>query len=256
MSLEEIRTLVEQYFAWLKDKTTLKAIDENWMEVTTPLLDRHNDFLQIYIRKEGQRFLLSDDGYVLADLEQSGCSIDSQKRQQLLKVTLNGFGVREEKGRLEVLATREDFARRKHNLLQAMLAVNDLFYVARPYVTSLFYEEVVSWLDLMEVRYTANKKVTGKSGFDHMFSFIIPKSKAKPERFVQAVSNPNRAAAEKLITAWFDIQETVEDNARAFAILNDSDDRIKAGVPEALLNYDIKPIPWTMRDEAREMLTA
>ena len=32
------------------------------------------------------------------------------------------------------------------SLLQAMLAVNDMFYLAVPMVASLFYEDVVAWL--------------------------------------------------------------------------------------------------------------
>ncbi len=34
------------------------------------------------------------------------------------------------------------------------LAVNDMFYLAVPMVASLFYEDVVAWLDVHEVRYT------------------------------------------------------------------------------------------------------
>ena len=33
---------------WLKDKTTLREVDGEWVEITTPYLDRHNDALQIY----------------------------------------------------------------------------------------------------------------------------------------------------------------------------------------------------------------
>lgn len=98
--------------------------------------------------------MLSDDGYVLQDLELSGCKIDSAKRQGLLKMTLNGFGVQVNNQTLEVHASPDNFALRKHNLVQAMLAVNDLFYLASPVVASLFYEDVVSWLDLSDIRYT------------------------------------------------------------------------------------------------------
>ena len=45
-----------------------------------------------------------------------------------------------------------------------MLAINDLFYLAVPVVASLFYEDVVAWLDLHEIRYTPKVKFTGKSG--------------------------------------------------------------------------------------------
>src|SRR4030042_1421302 len=161
--IEEIRDLIDDYLLWLKDKTILRQVKE-WVEITTPYLDRHNDYLQIYAKRQNGGYLLTDDGYVLEDLEQSGCKLESAKRQELLKITMNGFGVQAKEGRLESRASPENFAVRKHNLIQAMLAINDLFYLAVPMVASLFYEDVVVWLDLPEIRYTPKAKFTGKSG--------------------------------------------------------------------------------------------
>jgi hypothetical protein len=45
-----------------------------------------------------------------------------------------------------------------------MLAVNDQFYLAKPIVESLFYEDVVQWLDANDIRYTPSVKFTGISG--------------------------------------------------------------------------------------------
>ena len=101
-----------------------------WVEITTPYLDRHNDYLQIYVKKTNGGFLLTDDGYIIDDLKQSGCKLDSHKRQELLKMTLNGFGVQKDGNELQVHASAESFALRKHNLLQAMLAVHNMFYLA------------------------------------------------------------------------------------------------------------------------------
>ena len=80
--------------------------------------------------------------------------------------------------RLEVHASPDNFALRKHNLVQAMLAVNDMFYLVGLMVASLFYEDVVAWLDLHDIRYTPKVKFTGKTGYDHLFDFRIPKSGA------------------------------------------------------------------------------
>src|SRR5438876_11726909 len=88
----EIQRLLDDYLAWLKDKTTLRQIDD-WVEITTPYLDRHNDLIQIYAKKQDGGFVLTDDGYTINDLAQCGCNLDSHKRQDLLKMTLNGFGV-------------------------------------------------------------------------------------------------------------------------------------------------------------------
>ncbi len=104
---------------------------------------------------------MTDDSHTLHDLESSGCTLKTGKRQDLLKMTLNGFGVKLNKEALEIHATVESFPSRKHSLIQAILAVNDLFYLAKPMVESLFFEDVIVWLDANEVRYTPKAKFTG-----------------------------------------------------------------------------------------------
>jgi hypothetical protein len=100
-----------------------------WVEITTPYLDRHNDALQIYVRAENGGYVLTDDGYTIHDLQASGCNLTG-KRQDLLKMTLSGFGVKLRDEALEVQSTADTFPLKKHSLVQAMLAVNDLFYLA------------------------------------------------------------------------------------------------------------------------------
>src|SRR5207253_9418263 len=129
--IEDIQRLLDVYHAWLKDKTALRQVGD-WIEITTPYLDRHNDYLQIYARKSNGSYVLTDDGYTIDDLEASGCKLESPKRQDLLRTTLNGYGVQLEDHRLEVHATPDNFALRKHNLVQAMLAVNDMCYLTVP----------------------------------------------------------------------------------------------------------------------------
>src|SRR5580700_11896629 len=97
----EIEKLLTDYRAWLKDRTTLRELSNEWVEITTPYLDRHNDALQIFARQENGGYLLSDDSYTIQDLEASGCNLHTDKRQDLLKVTLTGFGVRLNKEALE-----------------------------------------------------------------------------------------------------------------------------------------------------------
>jgi len=251
----EIKKLLDDYMAWLKDKTMLRQI-ENWVEITTPYLDRHNDYIQIYAKKENNGFLLTDDGYTIVDLEQSGCKLQSPKRQDLLKMTLNGFGVQLQNNMLEVHASNDNFALRKHNLVQAMLAVNDMFYLAVPMVASLFYEDVVAWLDLHEVRYTPKVKFTGKTGYDHLFDFVIPKSRLQPERILQSINRPNRDTAQAVAFSWIDTKEVRPPDSKAYAILNDSEHSISPAVVDALRSYDVNPIPWSVREDVREELAA
>jgi hypothetical protein len=251
--IEEIERLLEQYRVWLKDRTSLRQLHD-WVEITTPYLDRHNDYLQIYAQRQNGGFLLSDDGYVLDDLASSGCVLESAKRRKLLEATLNGFGVRQNGSVLEVQATADTFARRKHDLIQAMLAVNDMFYLASPVVASLFLEDVMAWLDLHEIRYTQKVKFIGKTGFDHNFDIVIPKSRAEPERVLQAVNHPDKNAASNLVFGWLDTREARPSNSRAYAMLNDSERPVSAEVLGALSNYGLTPVAWSGREQVRAEL--
>ena len=252
---ETVRDLLETYWQWLKDKTALRDVN-GWVEITTPHLDRHNDCIQIYAQGRGNTFTLTDDGYILDDLETSGCSIDTPKRQALLEMTLNGFGVKHREGRLEVTATKESFPIQKHSLLQAMLAVNDLFYLATPFVANLFFEDVVSWLDEADVRYTPRIKLAGKSGYDNVFDFVIPKSRNQPERILNTITQPTRQTATTLVFAWTDTRENRPVDSRAFAILNDSERRVAEPIMHAFREYDITPIPWSERQQVVQELAA
>ena len=253
--VEEIQGLIDAYQKWLKEKTTVRSVAD-WVEITTPYLDRHNDYIQIYAKRLNGGFVLTDDGYTIGDLALSGCKLESTKRQQLLTMTLNGFGVQLKDDALQVLASSDNFPLRKHNLVQAMLAVNDMFYLAAPTVVSLFYEDVVAWLDVNEIRYSPEVKFTGKSGFDHMFDFVIPKSRALPERILKLINRPSRETAEIMAFAWLDTKQTRPANSTAFAILNDSDHAVSSSVIDALLSYDVRPVPWSNREETREELVA
>jgi len=254
--IQDIQRLLDDYLAWLRDKTSLRQVGDQWVEITTPYLDRHNDYIQIYARTSGGGFLLTDDGYTIGDLERSGCTLESPKRQDLLRMTLNGFGVQLREDALEVHASPDNFALRKHNLVQAILAVNDMFYLAVPMVASLFYEDVVAWLDLHEIRYTPKVKFTGKTGFDHLFDFVIPKSRRQPERILQTINRPSRDTAQSLILSWIDTKEVRPPDSRAFALLNDSEQPVSPAVIDALVNYDVRPVRWSRREEVREELAA
>jgi hypothetical protein len=252
----DIEKLLEAHRAWLKEKTKLREINSSWVEITTPYLDRHNDVLQIYVRAVNGGYLLSDDSYTIHDLEASGCVLKTGKRQDLLKMTLKGFGVKLSNEALETHSTADTFPLRKHNLIQAMLAVNDLFYLAKPVVGNLFLEDVIAWLDANEVRYTPRVKFSGISGYDHLFDFVIPRSRTEPERIVQAVNRPTRDTAEAFIYKWSDTREVRAPDSKAFAVLNDINQPVPTGVVDAFRNYAIYPVPWSQKVEVVRELAA
>ena len=107
-------------------------------------------------------------------------------------------------------------------------------------------------------RYPVHPKVkfTGKSGYDHLFDFVIPKSRKQPERIVQTINRPNRDTAQAVAFSWIDTKEVRPPDSKTYAILNDSEESIPAAVTDALKNYGLTPIGWSERDQVLEELAA
>jgi hypothetical protein len=244
------------YMNWLKEKVTFKDIN-GILQITSPLLDRNNDRMQIYVIPDGDTLILSDDGQIINELQMSGCDIfSSNKRKEILDGILNKFGVKRDKEELFVKATINDFPQKKHFLLQAMLSVNDMFMTSRESITSIFLEEVEIFLAKNDVRYSENVSFVGKSGFTHNYDFIISKYKQAPERIIKAINNPTRDKAETLLFSWDDIRETRKSEAVLYAFLNDNDKKINKSILSAFAEYDVKPILWTQKENFIRELSA
>ena len=253
--INETMKLIDNYYKWLKEKTIPSQI-EDWVEITTPYIDRHNGYMQIYIKKSGDSFILTDDGHTIDDLLISGVKLDSPKRNELLKITLNGFGIMKDKNNvLYVNANIDDFSLKKHNLVQAMLAVNDMFYTANMHVTSLFFEDVKNWIDSNNVKYEENISFKGKSGFDRKFDFVIPKSENFHKRLIKVVSDLNKNTTDAFIIDWTDIKETILEESKAFVFTNDTD-KVNSKYLDAFKHYNIQPILWSNRKNFIEKLSA
>jgi len=255
MSFNKCQDLVDAYIEWIKQKINVKDID-GVCEITTPFLDRHNDHLQIYVKKSGNTLIITDDGYVIRDLELSGFNIGTEKRRRLLHSTLNGFGVRLQDDEIVVEARTENFPQKKHNIIQAMLAVNDLFVMAEPMVAHFFRDDVEKYLSSHQIRFTPLVKFTGKSGFDQSFDFVIPASQERPERIIRTINQPTRQNISILIFVWADTKDVRPVKSTAYGILNDSEKEVKPEILSALQQYGMKPLLWSRRDEYVEELAA
>ena len=153
MNRSECQKLIDAYVGWLRQGLSVESVG-GACELTTPFLDRHNDHLQVYATRHNGSIVLSDDGYILSDLRTSGLELDTPKRKKVLESVLNGLGVRNDNGQLLVEASNVNVGQRLHSLVQAMLAINDLFVMSQSRVASFFFEDVRDFLDANNVRYT------------------------------------------------------------------------------------------------------
>jgi len=130
-----------------------------------------------------------------------------------------------------------------------MLAVNDMFVMAQPRVASFFFEDVRNFLDSNDVRYTPRVKLAGKSGYDHGIDFLVPKSRNRPERILQAIAAPKKDNIFAYLWTLSDTRSarSGESAAEAYAFLNDQEQKIGGDVIEALHAYGVVPAFWSER---------
>lgn len=247
--------LKEEYINWLEDEIKFEKIDE-YIEITSPFLDRYNDYLQIYakIEKDNEIFL-TDDSYTINNLKMSGIDINSPKRKQLLNSFLNKYRVKLDNDSLVIKAGIEDFPQKILFLMQAMLNVDDMFMLSQNKVASIFLDDIKNFLDGKEIFYSENVNFIGKSGFFYSYDYLIQRTKNKPERLCKAINNPNKQNFQSTMFMWNDTKETRNADSQLIVFLND-ENRIDPSIIEGFKNYEVNAVPWSKREKYLELLTA
>lgn len=249
-----MKNLIESYINWLKQKINYKEIN-GYYEVTTPFVNHINDYIQFYLKlDENNRIIMTDDGDTLNNLEMAGVDISKPARKKEFESILNGFGVIMKGNELTTMATPSTFPMRKHNFIQAILAVDDLFVLASPKVESFFQEDVVNFLNQNNIRFSKNIILQGKSSFQHKFDMLIPPSAKASERIIKVVGNPKK---QNIIAHLFAFEDTKQArNNEGIMILNDIEKEVAPDVSQAIAEYGIYEFSWKKREDQKEKLAA
>jgi len=242
---------IKNYLNWLKENVFVNEIEENkkWV-INSPFLDRHNDYIEIYIiKKTGDTFILTDDGFIYDDLLANGCEpYSSPKRKELFKLNLLGFGVnfKERTHELYLETSMADIGKNKHKLAQAMISIGDMFMLASNNVSTIFKEDVKAFFRRKEIPFNYDFKVTGRSFIEHNIEIALPLVKDNPETMIKVINNPLVNNAKNVIFTFNDIRE-IRQEVHGVVIYND-EQKVSKGFVQALKEYKIESIPWSERE--------
>lgn len=245
--------LVDDYLSWLKSNMSQEVLSNGIIEITTPFLDKNNDYTQIYVEQKGNKFILSDYGYTINELLMMGIDINSPKRKDIIQTILNRFGVKLIDENLMISATSNSYPMAKHNLLQAMLAIDDLFYLSRTNVVSVFTEEVENFFNSNEIYYMSNVSFIGIAGYTHNYEFTLQRSKNNPERLIKVANNLTKSMTESILFAWEDTRAVRKEDSVLYTFVNDNH-KVPDKYISALENYDVIPIIWSKRSDYLDKL--
>ncbi|WP_065581152.1 DUF1828 domain-containing protein [Staphylococcus hominis] len=134
MIKNEIKSISENYFNYLKDANKFKLLDNNSIEFYTPILDHFGDSISVNIRKKGSNYIISDYSETLWNLEQFGVDLLEDKRSKkykLLKDILDYNDVSLEDTDLNKYADKDNLSQSIHDYVQAIANVSNLAIVKR-----------------------------------------------------------------------------------------------------------------------------
>ena len=242
----DIQKLIDDYTAWLKSQISYDKVGE-YFEITTPFLDNNNDYLQFYIKCDGDDIYFTDDGITLNNLTMNGVRLNRNRKDYLNKM-LYQYNIKLQNDELTAKSSIKTFPQTKHLFVQAMLKIEDTFSLTSSRTQSLFFDDIQSFFTDKEIYYTDNVQFAGISGFSHKYDFLLQRTKNKPERLCQAVNIPNKNNMSNILFSWNDTKQTRNDESQLILILNDQKG-ISKGVVDGFKSYGASVIKWSEREK-------
>jgi len=245
-----VQKMINDYAEWLKKEITVASYGE-YVELTTPYLDRFNDYLQIYAKQNSDDTItLTDDGYIIGSLISSGMTFNkSPKRKKMLDRIAANYNVSIVGEEITTVAARHNFPQKKHMMVQAMLAIDDLFTVSPEGVKDLFIEDIETFFKANDIYYSRDFSLLGKTGNFYSYDFHLQQTKEKPERFCKGFNKLNQSKRDSALFNWIDTKEKRGNSGDLIIIYND-ENSVSDDVLRGFYNYEIKTIPFSKRQEA------
>lgn len=247
-----IDDMVKGYYKWLYDNTIIKRDGlTEWYSIDTPFIGLANDRIEVFVKKDGDKFILSDDGETLWGLKMKGIDIShSASRRNILKGIELNFAVRIENGEIVTEATKENFFSRKHAILQAIQQVSDLRMTAKKDIVSMFSEDLKQYLDANDVVYTPQFTLIGKSGLNFYYDFQI--AGKMDETVIRTFNQLKQGNVTDILFGIEDVRSNRESmtgkSLQSIVVVNDSERPPRREYVSALNEYGCKTLFWSKKD--------
>lgn len=246
----DIKKMIDSYTDWLNKSISFEKIGE-YYEITTPYLDRFNDYLQIYVKQvDEDHIFFTDDGYIIGNLIACGMQFKKNStKQRILEKTIRNYGLTLQGEEITTTSAIKDFPQKKHMMVQAMLLIDNMFELRKSNVKSLFLEDVTTFFDENEIYYTRDFSIIGKTRNVYTYDFHFQRNRANStDRFCRVINHLNKSIRDATIFNWIDTKEAREDKGTLITIIND-ENKVNDKDLQAFENYDIITVPFSSISE-------
>ena len=126
------------------EQVRIESEGTNRFRVFTPFMFNDGDHLAIVLKKEQDRWMLSDEGHTLMHLtyELDEKDLRGGGRQKIISNTLSAFTVDEEDGELVIPVEDDHYGDALYSFVQALLRITDVSYLSRESVRTTFFEDI------------------------------------------------------------------------------------------------------------------
>lgn len=128
--MENLKDFDKNYLNFLKSNLSVKKI-ETAHEIVLPFEDHIGDSIVCYVydKKENGMFLVSDDGYIINNLIDTGMNIGkkSSRRKTIEQICmLSGVSLSDD-NEMTILSSEEDLPSKVHQLAMKMLQIDTMY---------------------------------------------------------------------------------------------------------------------------------
>lgn len=253
---KDINTYIEGYLNFLRSNSFGVKLNDNTYKLEYPFLDSSNDFTEIYIIKNDNEYIITDNGETLANLSFNGVEIKGDNRKDIFNKILQSYGIKNDNGNLYIVSNSTDLFLKKHMLIQCIIKINDMYVLSRANVQNIFLEDVKVFLYDNDIVYVQDHKILGRSGLYINYDFALGKRKEKPFTLIKTINKLDKEHIQSNIFTWIDTYDSLEKQAQFLVIYNDLEKAAKKEHIEALNKYDIKSFAWSKKLELKNYLIA
>lgn len=138
-----LKTIEQDFLENVSAQIRLSAEGTERFRVFTPFMFNDGDHLVIVFKKEGGKWLLSDEAHTYMhlsyDIDEK--SLHRGTRQKIIAGTLSMFGMEDREGELILEVPDADYGDALYAFAQALLRIADVTYLSKERVRSTFQDE-------------------------------------------------------------------------------------------------------------------
>jgi hypothetical protein len=136
--------LQKQFVSKITEEIRIKPQGNDYFRISTPFMFSDGDHFSIAIRKEGKRWIFTDEGDTFMHLSILGVkpeTLTHGTREKILSGILEEFSIKYHFGELILEIQEENYGSAFYCFTQALLKISDLTYLNRDTVEATFLED-------------------------------------------------------------------------------------------------------------------